>query len=289
MALLSDGLVADLVPDARHARLLKGALVVGACYPFYLLTCYMAAKGFFAHEVFSSIWGLVVPVLFMALVFAPLLLILMFLGWGGPLVGLDRLLASARHAERPATPDHPVRSWLVEAGGLLVINAVVVGGLLYVLSGEDAAEARRPLLAVLFASLALGIVLVVGQRAAAAERRSLYAIVLAGALLLPLFGQDYTTGLVETILIQFRLGGVMVTTVPSEGPAPPLRGRLLFLSSSNLYLEVGCPRKLLIVPRRDSMHLEFAGTRTEGLADFRCEDRTSSRGGGRDALVPPGS
>ena len=74
--------ISDLFPDQKHLRTLKIALLVAAVYPFYLLTCYMAAKGFYAYEMFSSIAGLVVPVLFMALVFIPALLVFMLLCWG---------------------------------------------------------------------------------------------------------------------------------------------------------------------------------------------------------------
>ena len=75
--------ISDLFPDQKHLRTLKIALLVAAVYPFYLLTCYMAAKGFYAYEMFSSLAGLVVPVLFMALVFIPALLVFMLLCWGG--------------------------------------------------------------------------------------------------------------------------------------------------------------------------------------------------------------
>jgi hypothetical protein len=40
--------ISDLFPDQKHLRTLKIALLVAAVYPFYLLTCYMAAKGFYA-------------------------------------------------------------------------------------------------------------------------------------------------------------------------------------------------------------------------------------------------
>ena len=74
--------ISDLFPDQKHVRTLKIALLVAAVYPFYLLTCYMAAKGFYAYEMFSSIAGLVVPVLFMALVFIPALRVhAPVLGW----------------------------------------------------------------------------------------------------------------------------------------------------------------------------------------------------------------
>lgn len=246
----------------------------------------MAAKGFYAYEVFSSIVGLVVPVLFMALVFTPVLLVFMFLGWGGILALLDRLLtdATAQGAQspEPSTPPQPLKDLAV----LVAFNVLMLGGFFYGLYTTEAEGAARPLLAIIFGSLALGLVLVVAQHVPPTGRAAAYGLLLLAALLGPMFGAEPTTRLVETILSQFRLGGVMVTIVSNEtgqdaNPASALYGRLIFLSSSNLYLEAGCPRKLMIVPRRDSFRLEFAEIRTAGLKEFRCEGITPSQGDNR--------
>jgi len=281
--------ISDLFPDQKHLRTLKIALLVAAVYPFYLLTCYMAAKGFYAYEMFSSIAGLVVPVLFMALVFIPVLLLFMVMGWGGLLLMLDRLFTSAA----PAGPESPESSAsrdpakpFTELVGILAFNVVVLGALGYALYTTDVEGATRPLLTIIFGSLALGVMLVIGQHVPATGRAAAYGVLLVVAVLAPLLGGEYTTSLVETILTQFRLGGVMVTLVPSDDvsdavPASALHGRLVFLSASNLYLETGCPRKLIIVPRRDSLRLEFAEIRTAGLKEFRCEGAPKPQGDSR--------
>lgn len=281
--------ISDLFPDQKHLRTLKIALLVAAVYPFYLLTCYMAAKGFYAYEMFSSIAGLVVPVLFMALVFIPALLVFMLLCWGGFLALLDHLLtdapASGPESTESLAPRQPSKP-LIESLPMIGLNVFVLGAFFYALRSTEAEGATRPLLAIIFGSLALGVVLVIGQHVPATGRAAAYGLLLILAVLAPLFGGEYTTSLVETILTQFRLGGVMVTLVPSDHvgdavPASALHGRLVFLSASNLYLETGCPRKLIIVPRRDSLRLEFAEIRTAGLKEFRCEGAPKSQGDSR--------
>ena len=279
--------ISDLFPDQKRARLLKIGLLVATLYPFYLLTCYMAAKGFYAYEMFGSLAGLVVPVLFMALVFVPVFLVFMVMGWGGVLLLLDRLFIDTA-AAGPEGPEssgsrNPASSFS-EVAGVLAVNVVVLGVLLYVLVTTDGVV--RPLLTVIFGSLALGVGLVIGQHTPATGRAAGCGLLLILAVLAPMLGGEYTTSLVETILTQFRLGEVMVTVVPSDhvGDAVPesaLHGRLVFLSASNLYLETGCPRKLIIVPRRDSLRLEFAEIRTAGLKEFRCEGAPKSQGDSR--------
>jgi hypothetical protein len=190
------------------------------------------------------------------------LLVFMFLGWSGILARLDRLLTDAiaqgAQSPEPSAPPKP----LTDIAVLVAFNVLVLGGLFYGLYTTEAEGAARPLLAIIFGSLALGLASVVAQHVPPTGRA------------------------VETILSQFRLGGVMVTVVSSEtgqdaSPASALYGRLVFLSSSNLYLEAGCPRKLTIVPRRDSFRLEFAEIRTAGLKEFRCEGITPSQGDNR--------
>ena len=100
--------ISDLFPDQKRARLLKIGPLVATLYPFYLLTCYMAAKGFYAYEMFGSLAGLVVPVLFMALVFLPVFLVFMVMDWGGVLLLLDRLFTDTA-AAGPEVPDRPGR------------------------------------------------------------------------------------------------------------------------------------------------------------------------------------
>ena len=205
--------ISDLFPDQKHVRILKIGLLVAALYPFYLLTCYMAAKGFYAYEMFGSLAGLVVPVLFMALVFVPVLLVFMVMGWGGVLLLLDRLFTetatAGREGPESSGPRNPASSFS-EVAGVLAVNVVVLGLLTYVLVTTDGVA--RPLLTIIFGSLALGVVLVM-------------------SVLAPMLGGDYTTSLVETILTQFRFVGVMVTVVPSDHvgdaiPASALHGRL---------------------------------------------------------------
>ena len=279
--------ISDLFPDKKHVRMLKIVLLVVVLYPFYLLTCYMAAKGFYAYEMFGSLDGLVVPVLFMALVFVPVLLIFMVMGWGGVLMLLDRLVTSTAAAGPEGTESsassNPVRRF-ADVAGVLAINIVVLGLLSYALFTTEGVT--RPLLTIIFGSLALGVVLVIGQHIPASGRAAAFGLLLVLAVLAPLFGGEYTTNVIEAILTQFRLGGVMVALVPSDqgneaAPASALHGRLVFLSASNLYLETGCPRKLIIVPRRDSLRLEFAEIRTAGLKDFRCEGAPKSQGDSR--------
>jgi hypothetical protein len=284
---LSDTFLSDLLPDRKHVRALKIVLLVALSYPFYLLTCYMAAKGFYAHEMFSSIVGLVVPILFMALVFAPLLLLFMVLFWGGILAVLNDLLARV-WGEEPGAPAAPLGRTLKEAAGLLVLNGALLGVLVYALYTGRAAEIARPLQAVIFGSLGLGVALVMAARVPPTGRIAALTLLLLAALFVPLFSQENTTSLVETILTQFRLGGVMVTVVPNESgqeadraKGSRLYGRLVFLSSSNLYLEAECPRKLMIVPRQGSLRLEFAEIRTAGLKEFRCEGTPPPQGDSR--------
>jgi hypothetical protein len=270
---LSGSFLTDLVPDRQHVRALRIVLLVAVVYPPYLLTCYMAAKGFYAHEIFSSIVGLVVPVLFMALVVAPLLLLFILLFWGGILGVIDTVLERVWRRD-PGPPGVPFGRVVKEWSVLLVRNLLVLGASYYVGSRGGAEDAAGPLRALIIGSLGLGVALVVVARAPLASRVGLLAVLLVAALLLPLFGQESTTGVVETILAQFRLGGVMVTLVPhddTQDTSTRLYGRLVFLSSSNLYLEAECPRKLMVVPRRDSLRLEFAEIRTAGLREFRCE------------------
>jgi hypothetical protein len=267
--------ISDLVPDPKYGRPLKVVLLVVALYPFYLLTCYMAAKGFYAYEVFGSIAGLLAPVLFMALVFVPVLLVFMGLCWGGPLLLLDRWLSKVTSTSKP----------LVDLAGILAANLFVLGIFLYVLYFRDPEGAARPILVAIVGSLLLGLVLVFRPHIPVAFRTAGYGVLFALALLGPMLGGQYTTSMVEAILIQFRLGGVLVTIVPSdqelEATGAALHGRLVFLSASNLYLETGCPRKLIIVPRRDSLRLEFAEIRTAGLKQFRCEGAPPPQGDSR--------
>jgi hypothetical protein len=284
---MSGSWLAELVPDQKHVRALRIVLLTALVYPPYLLTCYMAAKGFYAHEIFSSIVGLVVPILFMALVFTPLLLLFMALVWGGILGLFDAWLESIWRAD-PGPPGVPWRRRLQEFAVILGLNLILLAGALYVLATGSVEDLTEPFAALLIASLGLGVCLVVAGRAAPAERMTLLAFALLLATFVPLFGQHYTTALVETILTQFRLGGVMVTVVPDDRTprSEPttdgrLYGRLVFLSSSHLYVEADCPRKLMIVPRRDSLRLEFAAIRTAGLKEFRCEGQAPVKGRSR--------
>lgn len=265
--------ISDLFPDQKRARLLKIGLLVATLYPFYLLTCYMAAKGFYAYEMFGSLAGLVVPVLFMALVFVPVFLVFMVMGWGGVLLLLDRLFIDTA-AAGPEGPEssgsrNPASSFS-EVAGVLAINVVVLGLLLYVLVTTDGVV--RPLLTVIFGSLALGVVLVIGQHTPATGRAAGCGLPLILAVLAPMLGGEYTTSFV-TVVPSDRVGDAV--------PESALHGRLVFLSASNLYLETGCPRKLIIVPRRDSLRLEFAEIRTAGLKEFRCERAPKSQGDSR--------
>jgi hypothetical protein len=179
----------------------------------------------------------------------------------------------------------PLGRALRDSVGLLGLNALLLGTSFYVLRTETAAEAVRPLLALIVGSLGLGIAIVVAARAPTSARVGLLTLLLVAAVFVPLLRQHATTELVETILAQFRLGGVMVTVVPDDGTlrSEPttdgrLYGRLVFLSSSHLYLEAECPRKLMIVPRRESVRLEFAAIRTAGLEEFRCEGPSPGKG-----------
>src|SRR4030095_3022465 len=181
--------ISDLVPDPKHARLLKIGLLVAALYPFYLLTCYMAAKGFYAYEMFGRVAGRVVPVLFMALVFVPVLLVFMVMGWGGVLLLLDRSFTTraTAGAEGPESsgsrnPPEPFS----EVAGVLAVNVVVLGLLCYVLVTTDGLV--RPLLTIIFGSLALGVVLVIGQHTPATGRAAGYGVLLVLAVLAPVLG-----------------------------------------------------------------------------------------------------
>ena len=207
--------ISDLVPDPKYVRPLKVVLLVIALYPFYLLTCYMAAKGFYAYEVFGSVAGLVAPVLFMAMVLIPLLLVCMVLIWGGVLLLLDRWLPPGPESTA-STASLPISKSLIDLAAILFVNLFLLATFAYVLYTTDADGARRSLLAVIFGSLALGLVLVIGQHIPVTGRATGYGVLFLAALVGPILGGEYTTSVVEAILTQFRLGGVMVTVVPSD-------------------------------------------------------------------------
>lgn len=282
--------LSELFPDKRHSRTLLLVLLACAFYPFYLLTLYMADKGFYAYEAFSSIFGLVIPFLLMAFVFGIVLLLFAGLFWGGALAALSIVLGGARSARAgsegtpAAESPEPVRAGgltaedkksLKGAAGIVAFNVVMLAAFGFAIYGSDAGEATRFLKGVLIGSLVLGLVLVVIQATPPAARFTLYAVLFVAGLFVPMFAREQTTAAVEATLAQFRLGGVLVTVAPNaaaplDGPGTGLRGRLVLLSSSNLYLEAGCPRRFLIVPRQPSMRLEFAEIRTAGLKEFDC-------------------
>ncbi|MCK6429596.1 MAG: hypothetical protein L6Q72_10980 [Burkholderiaceae bacterium] len=281
--------LSELFPDKRHSRTLLLVLLACAFYPFYLLTLYMADKGFYAYEAFSSIFGLVIPFLLMAFVFGIVLLLFAGLFWGGALAALAIVLGGARSARAgsegtpAAESTEPVHAGgltaedkksLKGAAGIVAFNVVMLAAFGFAIYGSDAGEATRFLKGVLIGSLVLGLVLVVIQATPPAARFTLYAVLFAAGLFVPMFAREQTTAAVEATLAQFRLGGVLVTVAPNaaplDGPGTGLRGRLVLLSSSNLYLEAGCPRRFLIVPRQPSMRLEFAEIRTAALKEFDC-------------------
>jgi len=278
--------------EKRQLNTLLLALLFLAFYPFYLLTSYMAEKGFYAYEIFSGVFGLVVPFVFMAFIFGILLLLLAFVFWGWVIVLIDALARSsaseadgtaAKPTDDAARSSAAVTGQLKEAAGVFVFNAFMLGIFGYTIYQN--ADIARPLWMAIVGSLVLAVILGIVQITSGPARMNLYLVVFVIGLFAPLFGREYTTPMIEGTLGQFRLGGVMVTIVgngasPSEESVKTndLYGRLVFLSSSNVYLETGCPRKSVIVPRKDSLRLEFAEIRTAGLKEFECPAPDKSSG-----------
>lgn len=274
--------LSELFPEQRHARTLLLVVVACAFYPFYLLTWYMADKGFYAYEAFCSVFGLVIPFLLMAFIFGIVLLLFAAMFWGGPLAALSIVLrdagaqagaadvSAARPEERAgrAALSAEGRKSLKGAAGIAAFNLLMLGLFGYAMYDADFEGARRFFWTLAIGSVALGLVLVVIQATQPAARFVLYALLFATGLFVPIFAREHVTSAVETTLTQFRLGGVVVTVAPNvagppgSGAPEGLRAKLVLLSSSNLYLEAGCPRRFLIVPRQPSMRLEFAALRT---------------------------
>jgi hypothetical protein len=275
-------LLSELVPEKSRA-LLVVLLVLSTVYPLFLLTCYMAHKGFYAYEIFSSILSLVVPFLFMALVLAVVLPFFAALLWGGVIAFLQTLLnsperrpeASPSADAQPAPEQRSGEEPSKEILGLIAVNVVLLALFIYGL--RKANVSTEATLMIVAAPLVFGLALLTVQIKDTAQRRGACWLLLAVAVVAPLFGRDATTNVVEVVLTQFRLGGTMVTVVsgsdrPTGEPKASnlLYGRLLFLSASNLYLEAECPRKLFVVSRSAAHRLEFLDIRTAGVKEFEC-------------------
>jgi len=279
-------IISELVKDESKSHALLVVLVFLIFYPMFLLTCYMADKGFFVHEIFSGVLGISVPFIFMAFVFAILLPLLTALLWGGVIAFISIFIDKFEEENRYHSSSggdlkilSPVKEALKGTFIFGAINVFIVSVLVYsIYTGgyESGGESFIKLMVVL--PLILGLSLIVLEKSRKENRANIYWILLAVALLAPIFGRDTTTSVVEAVLVQFRLGGVIVKLVPMEKQAENnaqnenTSARLLFLSNSNLYLEAKCPRKLIIVPRSNSYRLEFDAIRTAGLKEFTCPE-----------------
>lgn len=279
-------IISELLNDESKSRASLIALVFLIFYPLFLLTCYMADKGFFVHEIFSGVLGFSVPFVFMAFVFAILLPLLTALLWGGVIAFISIYIEKFEEVNADYSSSEvklnlllPLKNALKKTFILSAINIFLVTVLLYSVYTEayDESVASYIKLMVML-PLILGLSLIVLEKSKKENRVNIYWMLLALALLAPIFGRDTTTNVVEAVLVQFRLGGVMVNLVPMEKQTAnstqkeSTRARLLFLSNSNLYLEAKCPRKLLVVPRSDAYRMEFAEIRTAGLKEFTCPE-----------------
>lgn len=287
-------LLSDSFKDRRQLHTMLLTLLALAFYPFYLLTSYMSHKGFYAYEVFAGVFGLVVPFLFMAFIVGILLLFLVFVFWAWVIVLIGGLakVPARKIGESEAKPEDAAEnksvtttSVLKESAGVFVVNAFFLGLMSYAFYKHG--DVPRAIWLVAAGSFVLAAILGIAQITSGPQRLGLYIALFFLGLFVPIFGREDTSSAIEGTLGQFRLGGVMVTIVGNEaGPgvesskSNSLYGRLVFLSSSNVYLETGCPRKSVIVPRKDSLRLEFAELRSAGLKEFECPEPGATKGKG---------
>ncbi len=278
--------LSQLFLDPRHTRTLLLILLACTFFPFYLLTCYMADKGFYAYEAFTSFFGFIIPFLLMAFIVGIVLTIFSAILWGGFLIALARLCAPPVAlpmadplvvSVQPAVEQKSLAETVRQSYLIFAVNAFLLGLIGYGMYSGSLGEAKGFIKFLVIGSFIVGCLWVVIGARKPAERFTLCVLLFVIGMFSPIVAREFVNSAVEATLAQFRLGNVLVTVSPNlAGPlaspdAPDiLHGKLVLLTASNLYLEAGCPHRLLIVPREKSMRLEFAPIRTAGLKEFVC-------------------
>lgn len=255
-------LVSELFDSKRLRRILVATAAACAFYPAYFFIVYMAERGFYAFEAFGNVLGMIVPFLFMAFIFGVLLMLLTVMFWSGPMLVFIALVTSSRD-------DGSLKRDLLAALPKCLFNLLLWGVVLWAEYKSD--TPGRVFTSFALTSGILAAILAFFSVTKGANRASL-AIVLAGvALFIPVVAQEQVQDWVEATLRQFRLGGVAVTV--SSGDRSPEVAYLVFLSPSNVYLEIGCPARTVILPR-SGLRLEFEHSRLPGAA--RCAEAPAS-------------
>ena len=233
-------------------------------YPVFLLTLYFANHRFLSFDLLTEgLLGMNSVFAWMALV----LLIFAVCQWGF----FALILYHLKFVRRPSGSAggglrKPVSNWLW--GGSLVSAAFVWGVL--ILATANAAHPTWLLasaMSVFSGALALCLLLFFREDLkSAAINWQAPLFFLSSSIFLPLVSSGAAVELIDLGLRQFRAGGLLETRVEridaEGGKSFVVQGRLLLLSSRNIYLEAGdgVHKKLVVLANSQNLKIEVSST-----------------------------
>jgi hypothetical protein len=233
-------------------------------YPLFLLTIYFANRGFLSFDLLTE--GL----LGMNSVFAWMVFVLLLFAayqWGFFALVADHLKFVRRSPGAAGTQQRkPIDKWLW-------VSTFLIGGLVWFSIIWVTTRATHPnwllVVAVSVFSLSLTFCLFLFLREdlkSAAINWQAPLFFLATSLFLPIVGSGAAVELIDLGLRQFRAGGLLDTRVEridAKGDnALIAEGRLLLLSSRNIYLETGdsTHKKLVVLANSQNLKVEVNST-----------------------------
>ncbi len=216
-----------------------------ATYPFYLFGFYMAHHGFYAYEMLENLLSL--KILFFT-GFLLLALVGGFMVFSVPGVLLSYRELKVAKAEESTAAKRALM--MAPAAFPVLLNLSLVLALVWVCIKNPTASIIAPVLA----SAALGVLFIVIAFCRGRIYFGVLSAVIVLAFLLPMSSTAGAARLFEISLQQFNLGGIYSEVKTQDGL---LKGNLIFLSPTHIYLQVETEDRFSIIQRKEDVVISF--------------------------------